>query len=148
MSYVIKKDKKTKEIVAMEYEIHGYKFTPKEKRSGKLEVKSITIINPQMIEKILLSKFSHRYKKLMNMIALLIEKDNEGEDTTGFLEIILDEIAKMKSIVLNRYYAYLDREKLKELLKRLEILDREMKLKEMEIYYKQRYIDVSKGHSR
>ena len=97
MSYVIKKDKKTKEIVAMEYEIHGYKFTPKGKRNGTLEVKSITIIEPSMIEKVLLSKFFHRYRKLMNMVYLVLNSDDDDE-TSGGLTIVLDEIAKMKSL--------------------------------------------------
>ena len=147
MSYVIKKDHKTKEIVAMEYEIHGYKFTPKKDRKGSLEVKSITIINPSMIEKVLLSKFSYRYKKLMQMVYLVINGDNDDE-TSGALAIVLDELAKMKSLLLHKYYAFLKKEKLKELLSRLEIIEMELKKKEMEIYYKSRYIDVSKGHSR
>lgn len=147
MSYVIKKDHKTKEIVAMEYEIHGYKFTPKKDRKGSLEVKSITIINPSMIEKVLLSKFSYRYKKLMQMVYLVINGDNDDE-TSGALAIVLDELAKMKSLLLRKYYAFLKKEKLKELLSRLEIIEMELKKKEMEIYYKSHYIDVSKGHSR
>ena len=146
MSYVIKKDKKTKEIVAMEYEIHGYKFTPKGKRNGTLEVKSITIIEPSMIEKVLLSKFSHRYRKLMNMVYLILNSDDD--ETSGALTIVLDEIAKMKSLLLHKYYKFIKKEKLKELLSRLEIIEMELKKKEMEIYYKSRLIDVSKGHSR
>ena len=147
MSYVIKKDKKTKEIVAMEYEIHGYKFTPKGKRNGTLEVKSITIIEPSMIEKVLLSKFSHRYRKLMNMVYLILNSDDDDE-TSGALTIVLDEISKMKSLLLHKYYKFIKKEKLKELLSRLEIIKMELKKKEMEIYYKSRLIDVSKGHSR
>ena len=147
MSYVIKKDKKTKEIVAMEYEIHGYKFTPKGKRNGTLEVKSITIIEPSMIEKVLLSKFSHRYRKLMNMVYLILNSDDDDE-TSGALTIVLDEISKMKSLLLHKYYKFIKKEKLKELLSRLEIIEMELKKKEMEIYYKSRLIDVSKGHSR
>ena len=147
MSYVIKKDDKTKEIVAMEYEIHGYKFTPKGKRNGTLEVKSITIIEPSMIEKVLLSKFSHRYKKLMNMVYLVLNSDDDDE-ANGALTIVLDEIAKMKSLLLHKYYKFIKKEKLKELLSRLEIIEMELKKKEMEIYYKSRLIDVSKGHSR
>ena len=147
MSYVIKKDDKTKEIVAMEYEIHGYKFTPKAKRKGSLEVKSITIIEPTMIEKILLSKFSYRYKKLMQMVYLVINSDNDDE-TSGAIAIVLDEIAKMKSILLHKYYAFLKKKKIKELLSRLEIIEMELQKKEMEIYYKSRLVDVSKGHGR
>ena len=147
MSYVIKKDSETKEIVAMEYEIHGYKFTPKKKRKGNLEVKSITIIEPRLIEKVLLTKFSYRYKKIVEMLYLIINSDNDDE-TSGALTIILDEIAKMKSLLLHKYYNFLKKEKLKELLSRLEIIEMELKQKEMEIYYKSRLIDVSKGHSR
>ena len=43
MSYLIKKDQKTNTITYMDYDLKGYKFTPKSKKSEIDRLKSIII---------------------------------------------------------------------------------------------------------
>ena len=128
MSYLIKKDNKTNVITYMEYDLKGYKFTPKSKENAKIQVKEIVVVNPQLIDKILTLKLNSMFKKLM---AFIIEysSDDNADNGNGFYA--LSEIDRLKSIIINKYQNYLAVEKQKMFLENLAYLEKQINMKMM-----------------
>ena len=89
-NYLIKKDKKTNQIIYMEYELHGYKFNPKNRQNENkayIDVKEVTVYNPIMIDAILTAKFNRTFKKIIAMAKMIIELKKDAGITATTLDI-------------------------------------------------------------
>ena len=108
-SYLIKKDSTTGEIIYMEYDIEGYKFRPKNNgEKPYIKVNSVTIYKPEMIEHVLTKKFEKKFAKLSSIILKFLYQDDDESDEGDF-EILLDEIARLKSVVDLQYKKFLSK---------------------------------------
>ena len=115
-SFLLKKDERTNEILIMDYEGKGYTFKPGSKSKSRLKVNQITIIKPGMIDAILTSKFNKKYRQLV-MIVFNILQSSDEDTTEGDIMIALDEIAKLRVIILNKYQKFLSHEKEEKFIK-------------------------------
>lgn len=152
-SYFIKKDKSTGEIIYMEYDLQGYKFNPR-KTTDKpyISVKSVTIYKPEMIDHLLARKFQKKFDRLSQIILRFLYQDDDECDEGDFM-IILDEIARLRSVVELEYKKYLKNEEYKDYIHKLTFLDNQVRQKLAYISYKanlnQEITDeVNKGRSR
>src|SRR5574344_1213729 len=127
-NYLIKKKNKHNEIVYMEYSLPGYNFSPK-KNVSFLNVKNVKIVDPKLNDIILTTKFEESFKKIL-IIASNYINDDDGDDETG--SIVLDEITRIKSILLNKYQNYLSAEKEELFLKKLKIVEQKVRVKEIQ----------------
>lgn len=145
MAYLIKKNKKTNEIIYMEYDLHGYKFSPKSKKEAYLDVKEVTVINPELIDSILSIKFNKIFNKLFNKVVDVLNDDASESDTM----MVLGEVELLRGILLNKYQNFLKFEKEELFLKKLRLLENELKVKIMMIREKrlamEEELEVSKG---
>ena len=66
------------------------------------------------------------------------------------MQIVLDEAVLIKQILENRYQKFLSHEKEELFLKKLRVIDNEMRIKQMAIKQKAMYLDMmqEKGMSR
>ena len=146
MAYLIKKNKKTNEIKYMEYDLHGYKFSPKSKKEAYLDVKEVTVINPELIDSILSIKFNKIFNKLFNKVVDVLNDDDASESDTM---MVLGEVELLRGILLNKYQNFLKFEKEELFLKKLRLLENELKVKIMMIREKrlamEEELEVSKG---
>ncbi len=146
MAYLIKKNKKTNEIIYMEYDLHGYKFSPKSKKEAYLDVKEVTVINPELIDSILSIKFNKIFNKLFNKVVDVLNDDDASESDTM---MVLGEVELLRGILLNKYQNFLKFEKEELFLKKLRLLENELKVKIMMIREKrlamEKELEVSKG---
>ena len=126
-SYLIKKDSNTNEIVYMEYDLEGYKFTPSLRNDAYLQVNHVVVIKPSLIEKVLALKFEKIFKKLAYRVFIFREDEDSDDDAN----LILGEIVRMQEILLNKYNKFLSKEKEMKYLKKLEYLEKEMKYKKL-----------------
>ncbi len=132
-SFLLKKDDKIDEITYMDYEIKGYTFKPNGKSASKyIEVSHITLVNPSMIDGILTTKFNKKYRQLV-MIVFNILQSSDEETTEGDIMIALDEIAKLRVIILNKYQKFLSHAKEEKFIKQLRILENELRAKQINI---------------
>ncbi len=131
MSYLIKRDKKTNTITYMEYNMQGYKFTPKSKENAKIQVNQIVVVNPSMIEQILTLKFNTMFRKLMAFVLNFLN-DPSSDSTNGMYA--LTEIERLKSIIFNKYQNYLTIEKQKAFLDKLAYLEKQINMKMLMTY--------------
>lgn len=125
-NFVVKKNEEENTITYMEYEKRkGFKVKPKNKVNidDMINVNEMIIINPSLIEKLIDKKSERTLNKLFKMLSLL---GDEEDDDAGFM-VILDEVARFKNLVMSKYIEYMKEEKYKILLKKIEILEEEIK---------------------
>lgn len=143
-SYLIKKDKKTNQIVAMEYELTGYQFHPK---NAQFNVKEITIIDPGLTDTLLSVKFERAFHKLMSVALTHIADEDATSDDT---RIILGEAEKLKEILLKRYAKYIKKEKQKLFLEKIRVLEKELNKKLVYLSMEENKLEMEeeKSHHR
>lgn len=136
MSYLIKKDTKTNNIYYMEYNLDGYKFKPK--KEVTLKVKEITVINTDMVDKILTIKFNAMFKKITSFVMQILYDDNSDESSTAFA---LSEIDRLKSILINNYQKFLTSQKKQTFIAKLNFLEQQLRMKIIMNYQKSAELD-------
>jgi len=149
MSYLIKKDKYSGEIIYMEYDIEGYKFKPRnDLKKPYINVSSVIIYKPEMIDKLLSRKFEKQFNKLSNIIMKYLYTDDDGDEDEGDYMIMLDEIARLKALVENKYKRFLSNEEYKDYIHKITFLDNQVRQKVAILnYQKELNYEVYKGRS-
>ncbi|MCD8562399.1 MAG: hypothetical protein LRY26_01305 [Bacilli bacterium] len=72
-----------------------------------IKVTRATIINPEFIEAILTKKNDANFKKIFKYVISIIEEEND-DDNENKVRIALDEVARLKGIIKNKYKKYLN----------------------------------------
>lgn len=125
MSFNLKKKKfKNKSVECIEGE--GFKYSSK-KSNLKLE---LTIYNYNIIEGLIIGGFNKKYKSILKMIIRAIP--NEDDNDSSNLNIALDELAKLKYLIMTKFEKFLKNETERTLLKKLSFLEKEAKAKLVE----------------
>ncbi len=136
--FLIVKDKDSKEIRYFDYDkIDGYDLTAKKdvKFEDAINISRIIIINPSFSEKIATKKMNSKFTELLNLLNYVITNEDSDEDGTN-LDIVLDRVSKFKRELFNKYSKYVQEEKLKIMLKKVEIIEREVKLRKEAVMLK------------
>lgn len=125
--YYIYKNGKEREILYLDYsKLRGYNFSPKNsKKYEGVVVNKIVIIKPSMIEKVLRRKIKHKLDTYLKLIINFIESDDS--DSSDALREALNDLTRYKSIVNNKYKKYLDDNYLNLLLKKIYLLEYELR---------------------
>lgn len=148
-SYLVKKDSITGDIVYMEYDLEGYNFKPKNNPDKPyISVNSVTIYKPEMIDNLLSKKFSKKFDRLSQIIMNFLFQDDDDTDEGDFM-ILLDEIARLKSVVELKYQKFLSNEEYKDYMHKLDFLDGQLRQKIAIMNYQRNLgMSVEQGRSR
>ena len=84
----------------------------------------MVIMNPSFIEKVLKRKIKHRLDLYIKFLISLLE--DETSDPTS-LRHALNDLEKYRRTIINKYRNYLDKKYVELLLKKIEVLERELK---------------------
>lgn len=128
--FVVEKKAKKKNITVEEFEqLKGYNVSPKKdfKYDGMINVTKITIDNPELIKSFVNKKCKRNMDKILKILSLV--KDDDTDDGNSPLMLALNEIEKFKQLLIYKYQQYLEKKEYKTLLKKLEILSEEIKLR-------------------
>lgn len=118
----IKKKLKLKESITIS---GGFKYSI---RSTKLDVKDITILEPHIIDQLIFVNFNKRYKKILEYYLAILQNE-EGDNSEGAFMIALDEIARLRNILIKKYNLIVSKKVEEKMLKRLKILENEIRMK-------------------
>ena len=123
-SFCIKKMGKNKILDYPIIDIEGFKYTPKK---GKYqEIINFTVVKPSLINGLIMISFDKKYKKILEMyLACLSDEDTSD----GSLMLALNEVARLRHIIITKYQKVLSKKMLEKLLKKLKILENEMRIK-------------------
>lgn len=143
--FVVTKDENTQTITYKEYDsLKGYDFKPKNKLSKEdiINVDEMVIINPSLIEKLISKKCKKTLERILKLISFIYDDDETGEES---VELALNEIAKFKELLDTKYKEYMKEKEYKLMIKKLEILENEVKLRKLYLNSKENREKKSKG---
>lgn len=149
--FLVVKNKDEKDIKYFDYDkLDGYNLTIKKDVhfADAIDVNRVIIINPSFIDKIATRKVNTKFNKLINMMQIVCEVGDEDESGEGY-RIALDEATKLKYELINKYKKFIAEEKLELMIKKIEILEDELKLRqELLLNSKIMEEEMEKGHSK
>lgn len=119
-NYILKNNKETQEVLLYQ-EKTTYSFTPKK---GYQEIKKITVLDPEMLNRLWERKLEKEYEKLLKLIYSLIAND---DTTSGDVLIAYTEIDRIKKYLLSLDEKIVEKKLLEKYLKKLYILELELK---------------------
>lgn len=143
--FVVTKDENTQTITYKEYDsLKGYDFKPKNKLSKEdiINVDEMVIINPSLIEKLISKKCKKTLERILKLISFIYDDDETGEES---VTLALNEIAKFKELLDTKYKEYMKEKEYKLMIKKLEILENEVKLRKLYLNSKENREKKSKG---
>ena len=134
-NYLLVKDTFERAIASIDYtKLDGFKFSPKNQvEYDGIMVNEMVLMNPSFIENVLKRKTKKKLELYLKFIISLI--DNESNASSDDLRQALDGLVRYKGIVENKYRRYLDERYMNVLLKKIDLLEQELKMKI--IYYKE-----------
>lgn len=108
----------------------GYKVTPKNKiRYEGVVVNEMLIIKPSLIEKLLKRKIGSKLDNYLQYIINILEEDDDTD--SGKISTVLSDLNRYREIIKTNYRQYLDAKYTELLLKKIELLEYELKKKLM-----------------
>ena len=138
-SFILKNDDEEKKVLLYE-EKKSYSFTPKK---GYKRVKKITVLDKDMVCSILEDKVVKKYNLLIKIIYDLITSD---DTTSGDVLAAYTELDRIRNILLYKYNEYLRKEFIDKYLKKLYVL--ELELKKVHVMELTEEIAENKGKGR
>lgn len=144
-TYTIIKEQHNGDKVIIDYsKINGFRVTPKNKlKYNGVKVNSLIIVKPSFIEKVLKKKVKRKLDYYLQYIISLMDDDETG---TTDLRFALNDLERYKSIVEYKYRKYLNQKYINLLLKKISILENEIKMKI--IYNQEEVFEIHQGKSR
>lgn len=147
-NYVIKKKNKNKKLSKFDFLDEGYVFKPNIKSSNLIAISSLSISNINITNSILKKKLETSFRHLASIIFRILESN---EASSGDVTIALNELCKEKEKFKIKYQKFLKMEEQKKYLKRLKILEGQLKEKLVtlrineEMFYAE---DIENTHGR
>ena len=143
-NYLVDKDyisKKYKNLILDD----GYSFSPHVNSEKYIKVKKVMVVDRDMIDKILTAKFEKNFRRLVSLALNVLNDEDASEDGT---EIVLGEVELIREILLNRYEKYMNYEKEQLFLKKLRIIENEVRMKQIKIKQKIMFMQMEEEMSR
>ena len=137
-NYKVAKQVNNTNILSID-DFEGYDFSPKDNKSNPIKVTKVTIVDKQMIDKILSIKFEKYFRRLAKLALRVIEDDDSSDDAA---DIVLDEAQLVKEILENRYKKFMNYEKEQLFLKKIRIIENQLQMKKIEIKKKAIYLEM------
>lgn len=128
VKYLLIKDKKEEKLDVDLSKISGFVFNPQNNiKYDGIMVDELKLTKPEFIEKVLKKKI----KRKLNLYTQLIIELIDSDDDDGTINIVLDDLERYKRVINNNYKAHLSRKYMDLLIKKIELLENELKTKQM-----------------
>lgn len=128
MAYILSKnDEKLSLYSTPNFE--GCEFKPKKDKTI-ISVNKVLVVDKSLTDNILSIKFNDKFKTLLKYAMYVI---NDEDATSTDTAIVLDEVAMLKGILLNRYQKFLSKEKERLLLEKLRLIENQIRSKDFAI---------------
>ncbi|MEG1306141.1 MAG: hypothetical protein RSD00_02870 [Bacilli bacterium] len=103
--------------------ITGLEVIPKHLKSESIKVSKVLLIDQELIDDYVNKKINKKIQCILKEMYEFLINDEDSDDTDGTL--ILGEVSRLKSIVINSYKEYLSIEEYKSILKKLILAEEE-----------------------
>ncbi len=119
-NYFVSKDKKSGEVVYLEYNKDGYNVKPKVQKEDAIEVNKIVFVSPSLTEKLLKKKISGKISKLLLELNTSYDDEEDGGATRYRNKLM--EAEKLKLMIMNTYQKYLGKSYVALTIKKMQII--------------------------
>lgn len=125
MRYVIEHKGEEKKLTYHNIKIVGLSVTPKNNvKDLTIKADKIILIDPNLCETYIRRRIN---KKIDKVIKFMIKILNDEDTTDGDAGLVLDEVNKLKGIIINKYKEYMLESEYKTLLTKLILIEEEFK---------------------
>lgn len=125
MRYVIEHNGEEKKLTYHNVKIVGLSVTPKNNvKDLTIKADKIILIDPNLCETYIRRRIN---KKIDKVIKFMIKILNDEDTTDGDAGLVLDEVNKLKGIIINKYKEYMLESEYKTLLTKLILIEEEFK---------------------
>lgn len=133
MKYNIVKDNPDFKLSYYKVKITGLDILPKNKGGLSIKAKKIIITDQALISSFIKKRINKKIDKVLEfMIRILNDEEGTTDDDTT---MVLDELNRLKGIIMNKYKEHLTREEFKSILTKIIILEEEFKKNLMQKMY-------------
>ena len=125
MKYII--DKNNDDMKLMYYSVNmvGLKKTQKNEVPGlNIKAKKVILIDPELRESYIKQRINKKIDKIIKFMIRILNDEGTTDSDTG---MVLDEINRLKGIVVNKYREYMIDSEYKALLTKLILIEEEFK---------------------
>ena len=125
MKYVIEKGNDEKKLSYYNVNIDGLEVNPiNEVPNQVLKVGSITLVDEYLTESYIKQRINRKLDKIIKFMLRILNDEDTNEDDGS---LVLDEINRLKGIILNKYRKYMKDSEYKTLLTKLILIEEEFK---------------------
>ena len=125
MKYIVDRKSKDLKLVNYNVEINGMKVKPINRVSGfTIKTEKITLVDPCLRESYINQIIDKKTDKIVKFIMQILNDEVSGEDDSG---MVLDEINRLKGVIMKKYRQYMIEEEYKSALSKLFIIEEEFK---------------------
>lgn len=125
MKYVIEKNGKDMKLVYYSVNMVGLNVEPKNGVPGlTIKAKKVILVDPELRDAYIKQRIN---KKIDRVIKFMLRILNDEDTTEGDVGMVLDEINKLKGIVIKKYREYMKVSEYKALLTKIIIIEEEFK---------------------
>ena len=125
MRYVIEHKGEEKKLTYHNVKIVGLSVTPKNNvKDLTIKADKIILIDPNLCETYIRRRIN---KKIDKVIKFMIKILNDEDTTDGDAGLVLDEVNKLKGIIINKYKEYMLESEYKTLFTKLILIEEEFK---------------------
>lgn len=125
MKYVISESKDDKKLMYYNVNVSGLDVKPiNEVPNQVLKVGNITLVDEYLQDSYIKQRINKKLDKIIKFMLRILNDEDTSEDDTG---MVLDEINRLKGIVVNKYRDYMKDSEYKTLLTKLILIEEEFK---------------------
>lgn len=125
MKYVVEHKGEDKKLIYYNVNIVGLNVIPKNNiKDLTIKADKIILIDPDLCESYIRKRINKKIDRVIKFMIKILNDDGTTDDDTG---LVLDELNKLKGIIINKYKEYMLESEYKALLTKLIIIEEEFK---------------------
>ena len=125
MKYVIKKKNDEIRLANYNVKLEGLSVKPKNNiKNQSIKVGKVVLVDDSLQEEFIRKRINRKIDKIINFMLRILNDDGTSEDDSG---IVLDELNRLKGIVINKYRSYMKESEYKSILAKLILIEEEFK---------------------
>ena len=125
MKYVIDKKNNDKKLVNYKVILEGMSVKPKNNvKNQSIKAGKVVLVDEELKEEYINKRINKKLDKIINFMVRILNEDGTSDDDTG---MVLDELNRLKGIVINKYRKEMKESEYKSILAKLILIEEEFK---------------------
>ena len=125
MKYVIDENNDNAKLIYYNVNIEGLDITPKNDVPGlSIKAKKVVLVDPILQDSFINKKINKKIDKIIKFMIRILNDEGTTDEDTG---MVLDEINRLKGIIINKYRKYMKESEYKSILTKLILIEEEFK---------------------